>query len=276
MRGKQCWPRWCPWRWRNIPAYAGKTRFKSSPACVAAGHPRVCGENQGLHGQHKLACGTSQRMRGKQRQFPTLTYPHRNIPAYAGKTPSRICGTRPQTEHPRVCGENPQIPQRNRRFIGTSPRMRGKPDYPAPTLASHRNIPAYAGKTNLAWMASTRRPEHPRVCGENRNTPPNPSVPVGTSPRMRGKRYVLTDPGKPSRNIPAYAGKTKEAASTTPTPAEHPRVCGENSGGAGERTGRYGTSPRMRGKRVRGVWPGQSVRNIPAYAGKTRVVHTCV
>ena len=53
--------------------------------------------------------------------------------------------------------------------------------------------------------------------------------------------------------------------------AEHPRVRGENR--LGPRTGRrqYGTSPRTRGKREHPCQGSCCRRNIPAYAGKTKV-----
>ena len=45
--------------------------------------------------------------------------------------------------------------------------MRGKRDCFLTPFCGHRNIPAYAGKTTTGGRSSTRRWEHPRVCGEN-------------------------------------------------------------------------------------------------------------
>ena len=56
------------------------------------------------------------------------------------------------------------------------------------------------------------------------------------------------------RNIPAYAGKTKEVLGEGIRVWEHPRVCGENL--VHHREG------------------GADVGNIPAYAGKTSLVKT--
>ena len=72
---------------------------------------------------------------------------YRNIPAYAGKTPYSWAVCCVSAEHPRVCGENgltqnPRVP-----CLGTSPRMRGKPDLITELLPPIGNIPAYAGKT---------------------------------------------------------------------------------------------------------------------------------
>ena len=71
---------------------------------------------------------------------------------------------------------------------------------------------------------------------------------TGTSPRMRGKRVSANKRSLDSRNIPAYAGKTHGGKTRPARPAEHPRVCGENSSLAFLMVPASGTSPRMRGK----------------------------
>ena len=73
------------------------------------------------------------------------------------------------------------------RMVGTSPRMRGKPILNGNVLATQRNIPAYAGKTNSPRRVALQLPEHPRVCGENARDAFDEVDVAGTSPRMRGK-----------------------------------------------------------------------------------------
>ena len=91
----------------------------------------------------------------------------RNIPAYAGKTtiPERFGGL--TKEHPRVRGENPQLPTLVTPKNGTSPRTRGKLTRPHGIRVHNRNIPAYAGKTPNFPLCSCSATEHPRVRGEN-------------------------------------------------------------------------------------------------------------
>ena len=89
---------------------------------------------------------------------------------------------------------------------------------------------------------------------------------------MRGKRYMAIPEVITARNIPAYAGKTGSAIVAAPLWPEHPRVCGENKGFAHGLTPKTGTSPRMRGKRDVLRMAIEAVRNIPAYAGKTRAL----
>ena len=127
--------------------------------------------------------------------------------------------------------------------------MRGKLKVLPPNIKVEGNIPAYAGKTITRARFDTGEWEHPRVCGENNSL-------ERVSSRVCG-------------NIPAYAGKTHAHANPNPSATEHPRVCGENGFGVAFWVGLWGTSPRMRGKRK--PWWGSptTVRNIPAYAGKT-------
>ena len=173
--------------------------------------------------------GTSPRMRGKLFVPDTLSSFHRNIPAYAGKT---------DRHHGHLV-----------ELYGTSPRMRGKRDPHQRTPRTHGNIPAYAGKTRGVWGGV--------------------GLGWGTSPRMRGKPHEhARRPAKPG-NIPVYAGKTQLPNLTAGLSEEHPRVCGENSERDIQDSGKAGTSPRMRGKRLLLGGVGSGEVNIPAYAGKT-------
>ncbi len=86
-------------------------------------------------------------MRGKLK-FCDLHYLLlRNIPAYAGKTDTPGLSGAQKGEHPRVCGENSINGGDPVPVNGTSPRMRGKPNFRSTSAFPFRNIPAYAGKT---------------------------------------------------------------------------------------------------------------------------------
>ena len=131
--------------------------------------------------------GTSPRMRGKLRQNFTGLAEKRNIPAYAGKTPTMSNETPSIPEHPRVCGENSGGFSVGHGVFGTSPRMRGKPPNRLRWRKAVRNIPAYAGKTTSEFTVVKSEEEHPRVCGENKFLLFHLHFLYGTSPRMRGK-----------------------------------------------------------------------------------------
>ena len=233
---------------RNIPAYAGKTGLEPRTHWLRSEHPRVCGENVRLRLCSGLLrgtsprmrenpptafwkttpIGTSPRMRGKQMREVNKAAGERNIPAYAGKTVGLVTIMHAGGEHPRVCGENFQVPPVAAAGSGTSPRMLGKPMRNTSPNREERNIPAYAGKTWRYCYHVMIAAEHPRVCGENLSYRDFRAGDAGTSPRMRGKRASATCIRGGMRNIPAYAGKTKNLESVRVSQKEHPRVCGEN------------------------------------------------
>ena len=147
--------------------------------------------------------------------------------------------------------------------------MRGKRCF-AVRYRQHVPItPADAGKTKRSNTSLNPLPDHPRGCGENIHAHAVMCRYAGSPPRMRGKQcdFVLNI-GR-TGITPADAGKTRGYTYSLPQLQDHPRGCGENSGGAAVPLCEVGSPPRMRGKRA------QSRRNIgvrritPADAGKT-------
>ena len=91
---------------RNIPAHAGKTRIPHPTQISIAEHPRARGENLLGLGDSFCNTGTSPRTRGKHTAGSFLRWRERNIPAHAGKTPTKKAHPLSQREHPRARGEN--------------------------------------------------------------------------------------------------------------------------------------------------------------------------
>ena len=110
---------------------------------------------------------------------------------------------------------------------------------------------------------------HPRVGGENDETPLEAVSAAGSSPRGRGKRLVLRPRRLLNGLIPAWAGKTRTATRNRPRAPAHPRVGGENLRRHDGHTHVEGSSPRGRGKRLVVLRPVHQERLIPAWAGKT-------
>ena len=71
---------------RITPAHAGKTAKKLINICLAADHPRACGENMTADYSPIWGIGSPPRMRGKQLAEVRLVQPVRITPAHAGKT----------------------------------------------------------------------------------------------------------------------------------------------------------------------------------------------
>ena len=233
---------------RLIPARAGKTSCPSKPYAPSAAHPRACGENARVVHRPGRGCGSSPRVRGKRRAGRVGARCRGLIPARAGKTPTTSRPAFPRQAHPRACGENSKNVANAAASCGSSPRVRGKPSHVRVPPRGTGLIPARAGKTFFTDAEDGVAGAHPRACGEN-VTITEPTVgPVGSSPRVRGKRGRREGPGRPRGLIPARAGKTRGEGVPKRMHRAHPRACGENCRPRGCRPPRGGSSPRVRGK----------------------------
>ena len=92
---------------------------------------------------------------------------------------------------------------------------------------------------------------------------------MGSSPLTRGKRLFLSPPAGVPGLIPAHAGKTEMGGIEPPAGWAHPRSRGENLWSPSLRVGGLGSSPLTRGKPAQEGTNLQTVRLIPAHAGKT-------
>ena len=132
-----------------------------------------------------------------------------------------------------------------------------------------RITPACAGKTMCPPMWRAEETDHPRVCGENDPFGFSMTLAIGSPPRVRGKHSRTTGKCLPSRITPACAGKTSLLQARNFAKADHPRVCGENSGLTTPALTLRGSPPRVRGKPTCRRMSNTSARITPACAGKT-------
>ena len=229
----------------------------------------MCGENPHPALTAADACGSSPRVRGKPGNTGSDTVGTGLIPACAGKTTGVIPKAVASWAHPRVCGENDLYAYRVALDGGSSPRVRGKL-YPIRMEGTNNGlIPACAGKTARKVSEETKSPAHPRVCGENACGCAPSMVPLGSSPRVRGKLQHAPGCFNLHGLIPACAGKTPPVDNPVENPGAHPRVCGENKPGMIHAGVTKGSSPRVRGKPFHMDAGGIIDRLIPACAGKT-------
>ena len=217
-----------------------------------------------------LTWGSSPRGRGKPSRCPSSQTPRRLIPAWAGKTVPPVTLPGYQGAHPRVGGENANRDNKYQLQKGSSPRGRGKlvPCAGIPGVAGL--IPAWAGKTRLGTLTTSRSRAHPRVGGENSRASVGTLLGTGSSPRGRGKPHGARLAPGVSGLIPAWAGKTCKSNPYVLGVRAHPRVGGENLEGVVYVRQTLGSSPRGRGKRAGGWTVGCGQGLIPAWAGKTR------
>ena len=147
--------------------------------------------------------------------------------------------------------------------------MRGKQPPTASELTLQRITPADAGKTlAVAFQLEIKR-DHPRGCGENRESLNYATRDLGSPPRMRGKHGFGDVWVRIPRITPADAGKTFCPNGRSPPTGDHPRGCGENQRTRGGQQQRVGSPPRMRGKPLKSKFSAALTGITPADAGKT-------
>ena len=188
VRGKRGGWRRPPRKRRLIPARAGKTPLEHWNHAWGRAHPRACGENAMTSPSPDSLPGSSPRVRGKRAHYNVDVNGTGLIPARAGKTSWMETPLPQRRAHPRACGENIIPFVVDGRLNGSSPRVRGKLEHARRRPDLQRLIPARAGKTSPKQRQARQRPAHPRACGENLVLAPTDLGPLGSSPRVRGKR----------------------------------------------------------------------------------------
>ena len=111
--------------------------------------------------------------------------------------------------------------------------------------------------------------DHPRMCGEHIDRIIVIPQDRGSSPHVRGARVCFCIAVALCGIIPACAGSTKLTSSKHCAIRDHPRMCGEHEAIGLYPSGRWGSSPHVRGARC-GMFRSLTVRRIiPACAGST-------
>ena len=256
-------------RQRFIPACAGNTRECAASKPTGTVHPRVCGEHTTGSKFAFSDVGSSPRVRGTPVADRRFQVGRRFIPACAGNTTRSRSTARSTSVHPRVCGEHPILVIAALARCGSSPRVRGTPHRRGVRRGIRRFIPACAGNTiSIGWLV-TSITVHPRVCGEHPGAELAVRNSVGSSPRVRGTLVLRYAEGSLRRFIPACAGNTGVQFGQHCHRPVHPRVCGEHGVIRGAVKPLAGSSPRVRGTRVKTLTLSRRGRFIPACAGNT-------
>ena len=215
--------------------------------------------------------GSSPRVRGTASRRRRHCATGRFIPACAGNRRGPGPRRRRRSVHPRVCGEQAVSAGGVQDLGGSSPRVRGT----EPVLFTHarvgRFIPACAGNSPSISAPTKTRTVHPRVCGEQ--VPDTRLIwqDGGSSPRVRGTGDRRHREDRRHRFIPACAGNSECRTARMPSPAVHPRVCGEQALIAYVLHRAFGSSPRVRGTGAPIPPPQALARFIPACAGNRTI-----
>ena len=113
--------------------------------------------------------------------------------------------------------------------VGLSPRGRGKQPPAEGARTPPRSIPAWAGETDVRLINWRDVTVYPRVGGGNVRLRDDIPVPLGLSPRGRGKPLDDVEAHFDGRSIPAWAGETEGVILQALVQAVYPRVGGGNS-----------------------------------------------
>ena len=172
---------------------------------------------------------------------------------------------------------------------GSSPRVRGLRRRSRGRPKNGGIIPARAGFTVAFPTALGQCEDHPRACGVYPDGAPPAGDHYGSSPRVRGLPFHLFHTPGEARIIPARAGFTSRRGVTgicgrdhpracgvylsgfpsSCVPLDHPRACGVYSAWKLLTARQVGSSPRVRGLRLRLRHLEYRRRIIPARAGFT-------
>ena len=193
-------------RFRIIPACAGKSFWPCTVLPRCRDHPRVCGEKFFRFFIRPILRGSPPRVRGKGYASGFATLKGRITPAYAGKSSTATLAAHRTGDHPRVCGEKSANPKVRDTMEGASPRMRGKVFFF--TGASFCAIFFLEPSGNLLLEPSG-----------SSWVPPDGSIfvfAIGLPPRVRGKAITFREQDSADGITPAYAGKRWTPCHTEP------------------------------------------------------------
>ena len=252
-----------------IPASAGQTPCYQNGSHSTRAHPRECGADEVEGDKLCLIRGSSPRVRGRRLRLRRRVGVARLIPASAGQTDASKSIDKGVGAHPRECGADRGRARMAQATQGSSPRVRGRQ-----VAWIHRSqppglIPASAGQTcsRTAMRLVTRA--HPRECGADFVDPHRVVGVLGSSPRVRGRRYPARLPVQQPGLIPASAGQTAPDSPKSTNPGAHPRECGADKRFTKNIKRHTGSSPRVRGRRWHCAGDPASGGLIPASAGQT-------
>ncbi len=254
---------------RDHPRMCGEHHAVSSGPHPAGDHPRMCGEHLSFMAFLMVSAGSSPHVRGARHHLHKIATRHGIIPACAGSTFNASFGALQNRDHPRMCGEHAQGQWAAEVRVGLSPHVRGA-HRRQPQLRQRAGIiPACAGST--CWSRSTSRTvrDHPRMCGEHYGDSDFVNELEGSSPHVRGARFIKSATQDAVGIIPACAGSTVEQLFLTTVIGDHPRMCGEHTDLGKIVRVQWGSSPHVRGAPYRQAVFRHRAGIIPACAGST-------
>ena len=247
LRGTELLPLRVGFRFRFIPALAGNSIHNVFTGQSNSVHPRACGEQACSKTCVICIDGSSPRLRGTVAGTRRAWCKIRFIPALAGNSVVIASTGVSASVHPRACGEQCHDQYPTICPTGSSPRLRGTGSFITAIISRPRFIPALAGNRQLLAKQPNLPPVHPRACGEQQGLPQQSRPFFGSSPRLRGTEFCVSQIKHVLRFIPALAGNRLSSSMDTRSRSVHPRACGEQVDLSFLAPYPCGSSPRLRG-----------------------------
>ena len=209
VRGTGICKIFCTHGLRITPACAGNSDTLPISPIVPRDHPRVCGEQQNQITLVDIFRGSPPRVRGTVPIGMQVVYIFRITPACAGNRKGRQHLHSPESDHPRVCGEQVLIPEFILKLIGSPPRVRGTVHNLQTGTFIKGITPACAGNREFVQLVVSIYTDHPRVCGEQLSTASASSRLTGSPPRVRGTAIQAINARRGVGITPACAGNSQ-------------------------------------------------------------------
>ena len=174
-----------------------------------AGPQRICSRQKSIRsGTARDSFSQTPHMRGKDVELFALFVHHGITPACAGKRGFRSNLPACPRDHPRMCGEKQMYFATTASCQGSPPHVRGKAGRYWATRRRTGITPACAGKRLSCSCRASQSWDHPRMCGEKKNTFRKLKASTGSPPHVRGKDAVRCVYASLIGITPACAGKS--------------------------------------------------------------------
>ena len=167
-----------------------------------------------------------------------------------------------------MCGEKRHTFVSIESGVGSPPHVRGKGPLHLLRCRVKGITPACAGKSVWSRLNRVRLADHPRMCGEKRNSRNRYNYRPGSPPHVRGKGEIESYADECDRITPACAGKRLCLTCVLAILWDHPRMCGEKWLARFKPFATRGSPPHVRGKDMDTLQTVHDARITPACAGK--------
>ena len=154
------------------PAHAGNRKKEIFFSPFHPDHPRTCGEQSRTGSRCVGRRGSPPHMRGTVCLPRYGAEPSGITPAHAGNRTTLAPSISIIGDHPRTCGEQWSLKEKNGWLLGSPPHMRGTASLGADKHPEERITPAHAGNRTRSFFMLVGLRDHPRTCGEQPPTAP--------------------------------------------------------------------------------------------------------